>query len=252
MKYTITTILIILSLFSVGQTYRIDSIRALDKLKIESRLTSKKIYISVTERSNVPASSHLFRNAFGEIREMDLVETIAESDFIFDCTILGNKDASTCIFSIYDSKSGKFVSSTKIVRSSDFEEMEIYRTRKDYHQKVIEKCILKSALPIIRAINRKPNERLPKIKGNSNIFDVVVLNDVKYAEGLEKSSSFSTKLLYSKKQKLLEEIEKGINKLQFHGAQRYAPLVIITEWFGLDNKSAIGFKADCYKNPKQE
>ena len=248
MKYLLITISLIISLNSFSQTFRIDSIIAMDQLKIEAKKTSKKIYISVTERSIVPASSHLFSNAFGEIREMDLVKTIAESDFIFDCTIEGNKDAATCIFSIYDSKTGGYISATRLVKSSDFEEMEMWRTRKDYHQKVIEKCIFKSALPIIKAINRMPNELMPEIKGNNDVIDVVVLGDVKYAEGLEKSSSFGIKMLYSKNQNLLEEIEKGINRLQFNGAQRYAPLVIITEWFGLDNTTAVGFSADCYKN----
>jgi hypothetical protein len=248
MRNIILLITLSFTIHSFAQNHRIDSIRALDKLKIESRKTSKKIYISSTDRSVIPPSSHLFSNAFGEILELDVVKTIDESDFIFDCTIKGTKEAANVIISVYNSKSGEFVSTTKSVRSSDFEEMEMVNTRVNYHQKALEKCILRTVLPLFLAINRDASSPLPKIKGNNDIAQVVVLTDIKYAEGMAKGNEVKASIPKSSKMGLQEKKELLMNKVRTMGAQRYSPLVIITEWEGLGGDGILSCKAICFKN----
>ncbi len=251
----LTSILLITSLSLFTQNYRYDSIVLKDKIKIEAKKTATNIYISTTDKSVIQPSNYFFGSSFEDFLEFNLVETVQESDYIFDCTITGKSEAASTKISIYNSKTGEFVATTGKYSSINWSRVAwgsaSYGSKENHFKSSFENCVITAVMPIFSIINGKFNERPITVKGVNDVVNVVVVKSEKYVKGFEKVKDISVRLSVGKSpEDIQEKLEEAMERLRLTASHAYSPLVLITETYGLDGKEKIGFDAVCYKYSK--
>lgn len=253
MKLIIIVFLLIMTNAKVfSQTYRFDSIVLHNKNVINAKKSSKKVFITTTKKSRIRASNPIFSSSFKEIKELDLVNTLEESDYVFDFTIItpdkltnSNNYAKTEV-TIFDSKTGEFILTTgKFIGLED--EINLTDTKDNYFQTSLERCINSAVIPFIKIITKQTNDNPTIVRGVNHVERVVLIKNANYIEGFRKVKDIEVFLRKGENPEDIQDLlEEAMDKIRMTASISYSPVVLITDTYGLDGNEKVGLKGVCY------